>query len=411
MTRRSLFLTLGGGAAAASSLSGEIRWPGGPPPGCPLEASKRFSGVVFTGRHSDYQLADTWYPSWAADGNLYSPWTDGTCPRLDGSRERADSARGQYAVTGQAVLEGEDPLRLKIYSLGLTEASALPYQGRYPCGSLVHNGVWYYGTYTLGPLAKTRFGDMDYNWPWLGPLVGFRTSTDYGRTWKETPHTPECPLFGETGMWGHPVKIGSPHFVDFGRNMEHSPDGKAYLLGHGARINDPKPRFANLSWITGDEIYLARVTPKEENINDPAAYEFFAGRDDRGRPRWSRDLTRIEPVVDWNNNCGCVTATYIPALKKYLMCVTDGWPTVARMNSFILEADDLTGPWRMVQYLKDFGEQAYFLNIPSKFVSADGRTMWLCYSANFARDWNNMKIESNPPGSRYGLVLQEMKLL
>ena len=38
------------------------------------------------------------------------------------------------------------------------------------------------------------------------------------------------------------------------------------------------------------------------------------------------------------------------------------------MRSYILEADALTGPWRLVTYLKDFGEQAYFLNFPSKFI-------------------------------------------
>ena len=26
--------------------------------------------------------------------------------------------------------------------------------------------------------------------------------------------------------------------------------------------------------------------------------------------------------------------------------------------------------------MKDFGEQGYFVNIPSKFISADGLTMW-----------------------------------
>ena len=212
-------------------------------------------------------------------------------------------------------------------------------------------------------------------------------------------------------MWGHPVKIGSPHFVDFGRNMEHSPDGKAYLVAHGAPLADPKPRFANLSWISGDEIHLIRVVPSIENINNPKAYEFYGGADANGKPVWTTDFSKIRPLIEWNNNCGCATVTYNAALKKYLMCVTDGWPTFARMNSYILEADAITGPWRMVHYLKDFGQQAYFLNFPSKFISADGRTAWLCYSANFVKDWNGMKIEANPPGSRYGLVLQELRLL
>jgi hypothetical protein len=111
----------------------------------------------------------------------------------------------------------------------------------------------------------------------LGPFVGFRTSTDFGKTWKETPHTPAKPIFGESGMWNYPVKIGSPHFVDYGRELEHSPDGKAYLAAHGAEYPDSKPRFGNLSWITGDQIYLLRVSPTLDNINDASKYEFYAG--------------------------------------------------------------------------------------------------------------------------------------
>ncbi len=386
-------------------------WPSEPPADCPFEQSTEITGIAFTGVHSDYHVADTWYPSWASDGKLYSPYTDGTCPRLDGSRERSNSSRGEYATTGQAVMEGDDPLNLKIYSLGLEEASALPYKGRYPCGSLLHNGVWYYGTYCLAPEGLTTYGDFAYNWPWLGPFVGFRVSTDYGRTWKETPYTPAEPIFGETGMWGHPVKIGAPHFVDFGKNMEHSPDGKAYLVGHGAVEPDEKPRFANLSWISGDQIYLTRVTPSIQNMNDPNQYEFFAGHYADGNPVWSYEFEEIQPLIDWNNNCGCVTVTYNAPLKKYLMCVTDGWPTCAKMNSYILESDRITGPWKLVSYMKDFGEQAYFLNFPSKFISEDGRTLWLCYSGNFATNWNDMRIKENPPGSHYGLVLQEVKLL
>jgi hypothetical protein len=205
--------------------------------------------------------------------------------------------------------------------------------------------------------------------------------------------------------------MGAPHFVDFGKNMEHSPDGKAYLVGMGAEENDPKPRYANLSWITGDQVYLARVTPSIENINNIKAYEFFAGDDPNSQPVWTSDFTKIKPLLDWNNNMGCVTVTYDAPLKKFLMCVTDGWPTVAKMNSYILEADQITGPWRMVVYMKDFGEQGYFLNFPSKFIQSDGKRLWLCYSANFSPGWNGVKLEFNPPGARYGLCLHEIQLL
>ena len=81
------------------------------------------------------------------------------------------------------------------------------------------------------------------------------------------------------------------------------------------------------------------------------------------------------------------------------------------MDSYILEADELTGPWRIVCYMKDFGEQAYFLNFPSKFLGSDGRKLWLCYSANFSAGWNGEKLKINPPGGRYGLSLHEIELL
>ena len=294
-------------------------------------------------------------------------------------------------------------------------------------------------------------------------MPGFQISYDLGKTWTDSPLSATNPLFPEPAKFLGPVKMGAPHFVDFGKNMEHSPDGKAYLLGMGAEIDDPNPRpcikagadgtvyrinkvcqdrvhlrlrtgeaasesretyekafqqvngqpFAhgNLSWISADQVYMARVTPSPETINDVKAYEFFAGLNSKGKPVWSNDFSAIKPVIEWNNHMGCVTATYVPGLTKYLMCITDGWPTVAKMTSYILEADHITGPWRMVAYMKDFGEQAYFLNFPSKFISEDGRTLWLCYSANFSSGWNGVNLDINPPGGRYGLSLHEVRLL
>ena len=391
---------------ATTQVSAPFVWPNQPPKNCPFEQSKSLAGIVFTGVRSDYHCGDTWYPSWASDGNQYSPWTDGTTEAV------GCSSGGEGARTGNAIMIGDDPLRLEIKNTSAPQpASPRPYEGRYPCGSLVYNGIWYYGTYCLGPAGSVEHEGFTYNWPVLGPFPGFRISKDFGKTWTPSPLSPEKPLFPEPKAFMGPVKMGCPHVVDFGKNMEHSPDGKAYLVGMGAEENDPKPRYANLSWITGDQVYLARVTPGIENMNDVTKYEFFAGHDAGGKPIWAGDFSRIKPLLDWNNNMGCVTVTYNAPLKKYLMCVTDGWPTCAKMNSYILEADKITGPWRLVVYMKGFGEQGYFLNFPSKFISKDGKTLWLCYSANFSPGWNDVKLNFNPPGGRYGLCLHEVRLL
>jgi hypothetical protein len=400
---RRAFMMMGGAAVAARGE--ERRWGTPPPAGCPVERSEHLRGIVFTGRQAAYTTADTWYPSWASDGNLYSPWTDGKVNEL-----RADS-NGPKANTGHATIVGDSPLDLRVVDAALYPGDPAPYGGRYPCGSLVYDGVWYYGTYCLDDTDGNAGKGL--NWDILGPLVGFRHSKDLGRTWTDTPHTPAAPLFGEPERRRGPVKMGAPHFVDFGRNMQHSPDGKAYLVGHGAMPGDAQPRPANLSWITGDQIYLARVRPGIERMNDRSQYEFWGGFDPHSRMVWTRDFSRIRPIFEWNNNAGCVTMTYNAPLRRYLMCVTDGGDTISTFNTYILESRSVNGPWRMVEYMRAFGQQAYFVNIPSKFISADGRTFWLMYAANFSNGNANWKTshKSDPPGSRYGMCLQEVRLL
>jgi hypothetical protein len=84
--------------------------------------------------------------------------------------------------------------------------------------------------------------------------------------------------------------------------------------------------------------------------------------------------------------------------------------TGRRYNTYILESDTITGPFKMVHYLKEFGEQGYFVNFPSKFISKDGKTLWLSYSGNFAIDWDGHAVKKNPPSSRYAWCLHEVKL-
>ncbi|MCU0780195.1 MAG: hypothetical protein MUF04_03720 [Akkermansiaceae bacterium] len=217
-----------------------------------MPASGSFGGVEFTGRHAEYTGADTWYPSWAADGNLYSPFTDGM-------------------------------------------------------------------------------------------VYGLR-SASYG-----------------------------PEFT----------------TGHAK--------------ITGDEIHMIRVTPGIANMNERSQYEFYAGNDGNGAPIWSADFSAIKPVAKWRDNMGCVTMTYNAPLKRYFMCVTDGGNTFGYFNTYILESAGITGQWKLVTYMKRFGEQGYFVNIPSKFISADGRTMWLCHSANFGDEVNGVKQNRPGHGGEAGL--------
>src|ERR1044071_3875089 len=126
--------------AVAASLAAQVvefparEWPSEPPPDCPFQRSNTIAGVKFLGRAVRYANADTWYPSWASDDNLYSPWTDGSVGSLRAdSNGTADPAR---AVTGHATIVGDDPLHLEIRNAGVYPGNPRPYEGRYPSASL-----------------------------------------------------------------------------------------------------------------------------------------------------------------------------------------------------------------------------------------------------------------------------------
>jgi hypothetical protein len=71
--------------------------------------------------------ADTWYPSWDADNNLYSSWTDGKVNNVT-------SGSGGYghAMTGYATIVGDDPFSLVVQNVSTYKEPATPYGGRYP---------------------------------------------------------------------------------------------------------------------------------------------------------------------------------------------------------------------------------------------------------------------------------------
>ena len=385
-----------GHATAASTPS--ITWPNTPPSGSPFPRSTKFSGVTFPGPYATYATADTWYPSWGADGKLYSPYMDGLC---DASGSYGGTPNPESAV-GTAVISGDDPLKLNV-SCSTHVVDRSGWDGRYASASLNYHGIWYYGTYLLDNAPQPGGKPCTGTYCTLGPFVGFDTSSNGGLTWQSAPETTSSPLFGESIAGGHRVELGALHFVDFGRDMQYSPDGYAYLVGHGG--GGPT---ANNSWVAGSNVYLIRVKPSPATINDPHAYEFYAGQAN-GQPVWSQNLADMQPLISWPGHLGSTTITYDPSLHTYLMWVTtpsDGLNTAGTFDQILLESDSLTGPWRLVDYMARFGPQAYFLNVPSKFISGDGRTMWLSYSANY----ENSAGASTPPGSQYSWVLREMTL-
>jgi len=291
---------------------------------------------------------------------------------------------GVNGTTGMAVLHGDDPYNLTAtVPRAAWPASSAPYGGRYPSANLHFNGTWAQATYTVDNYQ--RFPAVPVNggvWCVQGPFTWWRTSNDSGLTWDDGGHADLAnasdTLFGEAAVNNSKVKFGAPHVVDFGRNMEFSPDGKFYVVAHGAdRANDYE------GWMQGSQVYLARAPPAPSTLNDAAVYEFYTGGHGPAAT-WSSRLADAAPLVSWGNRTGVVTLGWHPLLEKYILVVStptespftgsDTPPFNATYDTYFLESSAITGPWALVTYAAQFGPQAYFANAPSKFmgVSASG---------------------------------------
>lgn len=393
-----------------------------PPADCPLPPSPLLGGLRFTGRILSTQGADTWYPSWAEDGNLYTPFADGVAcnMRVDANWNRdlsfvsglcRDGASGHSRLVsnGAAIIAGDDPFAPEIRPCEPVVFHSPRFHGLYPCASLMHRGVWSYGTYYVHRWIDPAGRRITYE---LGPVPGFRTSRDGGRSWDGSVRDDRTPLFPEVGRvaGGPPIRIGSPHAVDHGRALQHAPDGRFYIIAHGCR-----DRSHATTWISGDEIVVARCEPDPAALNDPACWEFLTGTVG-GRPRWSRNFAEMAPIVTWPGRCGCVNATWVPALGRYLMMVSAGpdHGGEADHDTWIAEAEHLWGPWRLVDWWPAFGSRGYFVCMPSKFLSSAGDRAVLYWSANWMTPQPPHDVpwpRESPPGSRYALCVGEFEFL
>jgi hypothetical protein len=425
------------------------KFPPRPDEPCPLPKSSAIESIQYTHRYRSYAStvgADTWLTSWAADGNLYSAYADGTVGRvgaichIDGIDDwyYPPSHPGFYAVpdrvfgwgsakypprflnikknttnrttTGNAIIIGDDPFDLSFQALPPTELTLSWFASCYPSGCLVKDGTWFYACQYRNHLVDQHGNQQCFA---QGPNR-FRISRDLGKTWEWSPFDDHDPVIPEIGACagGAPAKFGNAHFVDFGKNMEHSPDGYAYLVGHGT--SDPEGMS---NWSTGDAVFLARVMPTPEAINAKSSYEYFVGRKSNGSPVWSKRFDDIKPLFQWASRCGMTYVTYFPGIRKYLALVCAGWPNGggSQRDTWIAEADNLWGPWSIVTYWDAFAEGAYYAQIPSKFIKPDGR-----FAMFYSGAWGGPTplppdLHKNPtlidyPSAQYTLCVAEFEI-
>jgi hypothetical protein len=203
------------------------------------------------------------------------------------------------------------------------------------------------------------------------PAATIVRSTDKGHTW----------------TWDHSAPMFSDHvfttifFLDYGKAGAHAMDSYVYAYGldgnwaFTGRVTPPT------------KLYLARVP--HDRIQDRASWEFFTGSG------WSSDIAARQAVLDDERRV--YTAPINVNVQPQGMTVLAQGSVVynAPLNRYLYtswteytfefyEAPAPWGPWK--RFLsKDYGVYPWFddknggyaTTIPSKFISDDGRTMFV----------------------------------
>jgi hypothetical protein len=264
---------------------------------------------------------------------------------------------------------------------------------RKPTGMLCVNGDLY--------LAVQDLRTFTYD---DAPAATIVKSTDKGKTW----------------TWDHSAPMFADHlfttmmFLDFGKDNHYAIDDYAYVYG----LDNGWAYNAVLGGPTA--LYLARV-PKAA-IQDRSRWEFFAGPDDQGAPTWQSDIAKRKPVLSDERRVyvtpvdpslspknmtvlGQGGVVYNAPLRRYL------YTSWTEYTHEFYEAPSPWGPWKLFMS-KDYGAYpwvdlkngGYAPTIPSKYISADGRTMFVqsnCWGAsrvnNYAFSLRKLRVAPYAP--------------
>jgi hypothetical protein len=218
-----------------------------------------------------------------------------------------------------------------------------------PSGILMVDGTLYLFVRNYKPAGSSDYTNARLAW-----------SNDHGRTWT-------------WANWYFADTFGAPDFVQFGKNYSGARDDYVYVV---SQAND-----SAYGW--SPDVVMARV-PKNR-VADRAAYEFFAGLGANNTPQWSSDIAQRKPVFSDPNGVQRIGMTYNAALRRYFLTSahqTGGGATHTPALG-VFDAPEPWGPWSTVYYNDNFsGGYAFHHKFPTKWMSADGRTMWLLYSGS-----------------------------
>jgi len=315
----------------------------------PYPPSRVIRGARFAPKSEIVRLAagsDNWPLTWAGDGNLYTAYGDGW---------------------------GFEPQVPQKLSLGFARLSGPPdnFRGvniRSASGEQIGQGPA--GKKTSGMLAVN--GRL-YMWVRNAGNSQLAWSDDHGATWTWSE-------------WTFTTSFGHPTFLNFGENYSGARDNYVYVYSHDHHS----------AYEPADRMVLARV-PKDR-VSDRGAYEFL-GAVEGNQPYWVGNIGERTAVFSHRGRCYRSSVSYHAPTKRYLWVqILPGGETRFHGGFGIYDAPEPWGPWTTVFFTENWdvgpGENAH---LPTKWMSADGRTAYLVFSGDDAFSVRRVEFEVGSP--------------
>jgi hypothetical protein len=270
--------------------------------------------------------SDNWPVTWGDDDALYTSWGDGWGFE---PRTRRKLSLGVARITGGP--ESFSGVNLRSPSV---ERRGDGPEGPKASGMLMVDGVLYMLVRNTGNCRLVWSEDRGATWTW-----GFRFETSFG----------------------------VPSFLNFGRGYEGARDDHVYVYS-----SDGPSAYESYG-----RVILARV--HRARVRDRAAYEFLETLDEAGRPVWTADIDRRGGIFHDPGRCHRIEVVYHPGLRRYLMALAAN----GRAGWGLYDAPEPWGPWTTAFHTPCWdtkGTSGY--RIPTKWISEDGRTLYVVYSGS-----------------------------
>jgi hypothetical protein len=299
--------------------------------------------------------SDNWPVTWALDGSQYTSWGDGG--GFGGTEELGRTSLGFARVEGALqnyrgvnVLGGVGgvPSTLEGKSYGMVAVGDALYAWVSP-GS---------GATNFSRASLLRSVDGGIGWEFTGVEV---TSEADG--------------------------VALPAILNFGPGYRGARDD--YLYHYFVDVIDATA----LEVQRPGRFSLAR-SPRGE-LHRRSSYEWFAGVDTTGMPRWTPDLDERAAVfedphgVGWN-----LSVSYNSGLRRYLLATEHDRTSASNLGVF--EAPEPWGPWRVVHYENGWGsgeveQTVFYWNFANRWLSRDGHEFVIVFSGTGQNDsWNTV---------------------